>query len=149
MNWIDNTQDRKMREKWNPLHDRFTVKTVKSRLAKVINIWIYIISYCSWIKNLKILLKTISFALTGFHFISFYFSLLGIVYRCSKEFFSIVTKRWRWESTFCSNLWTSMKEKVLSAILRPLLKTIDLKRTWIKINARPLILFEHNRNGIA
>ena len=59
---IDNTQDRNMREKWNPFHACFTVKTVRFRLAKLTNIWIENASCCSSVQNLEIPLKLGSFA---------------------------------------------------------------------------------------
>ena len=34
------TQDRKVREKWNPFYGHLTVEIVRFRLSKLINIWI-------------------------------------------------------------------------------------------------------------
>ena len=53
---IDNTHDRKMHEKCNPFHVRFT-RTVRFMPGKI-----EITSCCWCIQNLKILLKTSSFA---------------------------------------------------------------------------------------
>ena len=70
-------KDREMREKLNPFHARFTLKTVRFAHAKLINIWIEINSCWSCIKNLKIPsadlpVKRISYFT--------HFSILGIVF---------------------------------------------------------------------
>ena len=57
-----NTQDRKFQEKLNPFHGRFTVRSIRFRLAKQIDIWIKIASSCSCVQNMKIPLKLSSFA---------------------------------------------------------------------------------------
>ena len=71
--FIDNTQDRKMREKLNPFHSCFTLKTFRFVLAKLISIWIDIHSCWLSIHILKIPSKSWSFVLeTDFIFLGFF-----------------------------------------------------------------------------
>ena len=80
-----NTQDRKFQEKLNPFHGRFTVRSIRFRLAKQIDIWIKINSCCSCIQNLKNLLTIMQFCLWDEFLFSSIFLSWVLSIRCHNQ----------------------------------------------------------------
>ena len=119
MQCIDNTQDGKIREKLNPFHARFTVKTAIFMLAKLVNIWIEIIFGCSFIqfkKSFKIMqfARETSF---NFHAILDHGCCLSsvptqVLRNCDKSThphgLSVKTIQFGWSSVRSTN-WTQVK----------------------------------------
>ena len=76
-----------MPEKINPFHARFTVKTVRFSIAKLIHIWIEIAFCCLWVQNLKIPLKLSSFdSEMDLIFLSFFYVGCCLLFFFSKYF---------------------------------------------------------------